>query len=289
MIGGKVLIIDADSQRPFAGEWLREHQFEVNVAAPDASAVLQAEHSRPDLVLFRAPSNLDLFDTLLPASEASGSFIAVIVDSKLSPDGRKAVLALKADGFLNDSSPRDESVALIRALIRRKRLTDSLRLAAVKPASPLVASALEKGSANISAAGEMKAPFRDRSPELYRELVRRYEEGIQLVLQHRIYKINDDVFEPFRQIAKTLFLASATARDAVELHYHTLRKIAPTPESPKAQAYLEVGRTTIIGLMGDLLTYYRNAYREENLNGDLCSSDAPELSKNQIEDESKDN
>jgi hypothetical protein len=106
---------------------------------------------------------------------------------------------------------------------------------------------------------EATAPLRERLPELYQAVLVRYEEAVKQVLHHRIYKINDDVFEPFRQIAKELFVANATARDAVELHYQTLRKIAPTPESPKAQAYLEVGRTTIIGLMGDLLTYYREA------------------------------
>jgi hypothetical protein len=106
---------------------------------------------------------------------------------------------------------------------------------------------------------EATKPLRERSPEVYQAVLVRYEEAVKQVLHHRIYKMDDDVFEPFRQIAKELFLANATARDAVELHYQTLRKIAPTPEAPKAQAYLEVGRTTIIGLMGDLLTYYREA------------------------------
>jgi hypothetical protein len=41
-----------------------------------------------------------------------------------------------------------------------------------------------------------------------------------------------------------------------------------------------VGRTTIVGLMGDLLTYYRTAYQKQNPNGKSSSSDAPELLKN---------
>ena len=102
-------------------------------------------------------------------------------------------------------------------------------------------------------------PLRERAPELYQSVLARYEEAVKQVLHHRIYKINDDVFEPFRQIARELYLADATARDAVELHYQTLRKIAPTPEAPRAQAYLEVVLTTIIGLLGDLLTSYREA------------------------------
>jgi hypothetical protein len=106
------------------------------------------------------------------------------------------------------------------------------------------------------------ASLRERCPQVYKAVLHRYEDAINQVLQRRIYKMNDDVFEPFRQIAKELFAANASARDVVELHYNTLRKIAPTPDAPRAQAYLEVGRTTIIGLMGDLLTLYREAPRE---------------------------
>jgi hypothetical protein len=118
-------------------------------------------------------------------------------------------------------------------------------------------------------------PLQDRSPELYKDLLHQYEQGIKLVLQHRLYKMNEDIFEPFRQIAGQLFLARATARDALQLHYQTLRKIAPTPETPGAQAYLEVGRTTIIGLMGDLLTLYRNTARDPSLANPNPASQEP--------------
>ena len=114
---------------------------------------------------------------------------------------------------------------------------------------------------NLPGAGtkNKSTPLRDRSPEVYRDLLHRYEEAVKQVLQHRIYKMSDDAFEPFRQIAEELFRANATARDALELHYQTLRRMAPAPDAPRAQAYLEVGRTTIIGLMGDLLSCYRDA------------------------------
>jgi hypothetical protein len=108
--------------------------------------------------------------------------------------------------------------------------------------------------------GGRSAALRERCPALYQEVLCRYEQAVKLVLQHRVYKINEDAFEPCRQIARQLFVANATARDAVELHYQTLRKITSTADSGKAQAYLEVGRTTIIGLLGDLLMYYRDAH-----------------------------
>ena len=116
-------------------------------------------------------------------------------------------------------------------------------------------------------------PLRDRSPEVYKTVLAKYEEALKQVLQRRIYKINDEAFEPFRRIAKELFLANATARDVVELHYHTLRKIAPTPDAPAAQAYLEVGRTTIIGLMGDLLTFYRDSGQSNEFDRQAANDD----------------
>jgi hypothetical protein len=124
-------------------------------------------------------------------------------------------------------------------------------------------------------------PLRDRSPDVYKAVLAKYEEAIKQVLHRRIYKINDEAFDPFRRIAKELHLANATARDVVELHYHTLRKIAPSPDAPAAQAYLEVGRTTIIGLMGDLLTYYRDARPTNELDQQSSGNDDSRLERAQ--------
>jgi DNA-binding response OmpR family regulator len=270
----RVLIIDSDpDRRARTCEKLRSHRYDVIEAASESAALGKGHEQKPDLALLRVGSRIDFFYEFAAVSQHSGTFIALVMERNFSPVFRKEVLALKADGFINEELPEDEWIASIHAFLRQKQAIDELKHAggsrekARTETKPGV-----RQEANSSARGnEAVAPLRDRSPDVYKDVLHRYEEAVKLVLQHRIYKIDDDVFEPFRQIAKQLFLVDATARDAVELHYQTLRKIAPAPDAPRAQAYLEIGRTTIIGLLGDLLTFYREADRnypkENSLNG----------------------
>jgi DNA-binding NarL/FixJ family response regulator len=259
----KVLIVDDHPQRVTQFlDWLRG--LELLEATSAITALASAEHDKPDLIILRIGLGIDLFHKLAGVAKRTGTFVAPIVERSFSPDLRNEVLNLKADGFIFDESPGDEKRAAIEALLRKKQVIDELQKetqnTGPEPGGTGVVSESPIGNPESKA---ISRPLRERSPALYQEVLRRYEDGIKLVLQNRIYKVSDDIFEPFRLIAKQLFEADATARDAVELHYQTLRKIAPTPDAPRAQAYLEVGRTTIIGLMGDLITCYRETSRNQ--------------------------
>jgi DNA-binding NarL/FixJ family response regulator len=264
--GGKILIVDPDGRRRAStAEWLREHRFSIAEAESDSVALDRLRQQNPDIVLLRfGPAlSVDAFQQFAGVVEIHGSFIIPILDRHLTIPERAQVLALDAAGFLNDELPREELLASIRGLVRQKQTMDELK------------RMFETGhdEKRVETVPKPSAPLRERMPQLYKAVLAKYEEAIKQVLQRRIYKINDESFEPFRQIGRELYLANATARDAVELHYHTLRKIAPSPDAPRAQAYLEVGRTTIIGLMGDLLTFYREARREDfsvNKNSDAA-------------------
>jgi len=248
MSTGAVLILDHDPQRRSQlGERLRASQFSVGETSSASMAITQAHHDKPDLILFRFGPQSTIQDFQKATAELPGAFIVPWIERNFSAKLRNEILNLNAPGFLNEDLPADESVATVRALLRQKRALEQRNGSHTAPPTH---TAHQNGGAT---------PLRERAPELYKAVLSRYEDAIKQALQHRIYKIDEDVFEPFRLIAKELFLANATARDAVELHYQTLRKIAPTPDSPRAQGYLEVGRTTIVGLMGDLLTYYREA------------------------------
>jgi DNA-binding response OmpR family regulator len=271
MAAGNILMIDADAQRgELACEWLRGQQFEAALSTT-AFAVAAIQKTKPDLVLLRIDAGaVESFHSL--SRVLSDVFIVPFIERGFSQKLRDEVMALQAVGFLNDELPRDELLASIHAFIRQKRAIEQLKQAIgyrdsrdEAEANPSFGQSGNPGSlADIANTIDTAAPLplRERSPHIYKTVLARYEEAIKQVLHHKIYKINDEAFEPFRHIAKDLFHANATARDAVELHYNTLRKIAPTPDSPRAQAYLEVGRTTIIGLMGDLLMFYRDSRRE---------------------------
>ena len=243
--------------------------------ASPKEAITAAQQKVPDVVLLRLGPGLDLFHEMTEILPQS--FIVPFIQRDFSPSLREEALTINAHGFLNDELPLDEWMASIHAFMRQKQLIDDLKKGNKSAEASAGARARQ---ANKEAAAQVAPPpagapmaLRDRLPELYQDVLRRYEEGVKLVLQHRIYKMNDDVFEPFRQIARELFLADATARDAVQLHYQTLRKIVPSPDAPGARAYLEVGRTTIVGLLGDLLDFYREGRRNNALEGSSKKSD----------------
>jgi len=270
MVVRSLTIIDENPERrKNLREKLEASGFQVIESETVSSDSGTGQLGKPDLVLVRLGSSVESFHSLAARFHGSGTFLVPFIESGFSPDFRKKVLDLKADGFINEALPVDEWIAEINALIRKKRVIDKLNLALKGSASEEAGSQQRE---NTSERRNLDLPLRDREPELYQNMLSRYEEGVKLVLRRRIYKINDDAFEPFRQIAKQLFLAKATARDAVQLHYQTLRRMAPAPDAPRAQGYLEVGRTTIIGLMGDLLTYYRDDH--------MAGSPATDFKKN---------
>lgn len=259
MASGLILCFDPNApRRALICDCLRAESFEVQEVSSESTTLSTIQQSRPDILLLALESNPQFFHKVQSIGELLNPLIVPIVDDTLQPGVRGQILKLNADAFLNADLPRDELAAAIRVLIRQKCLIDELK------------------RAPLASGGENSPPLRERLPQLYQAVLARYEQAVKQVLEHRIYKISDDVFAPFRQIAKELFLANATARDAVELHYHTLRKIAPSPEAPRAQAYLEVGRTTIVGLMGDLLSYYREAGRAQSFNDENFSKSAEE-------------
>jgi DNA-binding response OmpR family regulator len=248
----KILVAGVDPEwRARMCDWLRGDGFVVGDADSENAAVERCLGEKPDLVVVRFGGGIGagFFQQLTTVVESLGAVVIAIIDRAMSAEEQARILALRVDGFVNGDLTRDEMIASVRAFIRQKQAMDGLKRLAEKSD---VDKPISKSSASL----------RERCPQVYKAVLHRYEDAINQVLQRRIYKMNDDVFEPFRQIAKELFAANASARDVVELHYNTLRKIAPTPDAPRAQAYLEVGRTTIIGLMGDLLTLYREAPRE---------------------------
>jgi hypothetical protein len=106
-------------------------------------------------------------------------------------------------------------------------------------------------------AGAGDAPLRQRSQPAHTVVAKTYEGLLLRALESRVYKTNADVSGSLRQLAGELYDLNATARDIIEIHYETLRKVAPAPEQPKAQALIETGRLTLIELLGYVLASYR--------------------------------
>jgi hypothetical protein len=95
-------------------------------------------------------------------------------------------------------------------------------------------------------------------PELLDALKPIYERLLSEALEQRVFKVDHDISGRLRNVAQQLYENNATPRDVVELHFNTLKRLIPDPESPRAQGLLEIGRLTIVELMGYVLTGYRN-------------------------------
>jgi DNA-binding NarL/FixJ family response regulator len=264
---GTIIIVDSsDVRRASTCEWLASNRVEAIGVSSGAEAMAHAKTTPISLILLRLVSaggvEIDLFHELRRSS-VSDPLIGVVMERELTAAQKARVLSLKADAFISGQISKEELLASILALIRQKRRLDLLEQSRSKKSQSSrglpVADGRDVQTNGFGPAKIVHAPLRERLPDFYMDLCLHYETAIKQALQHRIYKQTEDVFAPFRQIAKELYLASATARDAVELHYQTLRKIAPEPATPRTLGYLEVGRTAIVGLLGDLLTFYRDA------------------------------
>lgn len=104
--------------------------------------------------------------------------------------------------------------------------------------------------------------FRMRNLNEFARLVGEYVALLESEYDQRVY-----AGEPARpgrvtRMADDLYAHGATGRDVIELHYTALRKLAPTPDAPKAQGYMEVGRLTILETLSHLLFRYRLVARK---------------------------
>lgn len=100
-------------------------------------------------------------------------------------------------------------------------------------------------------------PLRQRAAEEHIEISRAYMDLLTRAVEGRVYKVDGDVSDELRTLAKILHELDATARDVIEIHCQTLRKVAPIPEAPRAQGFIDTGRLTLVELLGHLLTAYQ--------------------------------
>ncbi len=102
--------------------------------------------------------------------------------------------------------------------------------------------------------------LREGLPDTFDELVRRYEELMDLALERRAYKVEHDVSGNLRAVVEQLGYLKAGPRDVVEIHATALKRQTRKATHAKAQAYAEEGRLMVLELMGYLVTFYRNYF-----------------------------
>jgi PAS domain S-box-containing protein len=100
--------------------------------------------------------------------------------------------------------------------------------------------------------------LRESRPTVFLNLQAHYERLITRALEEKIFKMPNEVSPGLEALAERLAEFKASPRDVIEIHHAALKRLAPSPAEPKAQGYLEVGRLTIVELMGHLVSVYRD-------------------------------
>jgi len=101
-------------------------------------------------------------------------------------------------------------------------------------------------------------PLSRALPETFRELTARYAQLLDLALEQRTHRVDHRLSDALRALADELGFLHAGPRDVIELHTAALKSRLAEAQAPKAQAYIDEGRMTVLELMGHLVAYYRS-------------------------------
>ncbi len=218
---------------------------------------------------------------LTPISTAKGAFIAIFVRDITSLE--KQVIDRTAE--LHQSNQK-----LQAEIIERKRIENDLRQLTEKLAQreeqlTNELRSLEKVSnspdTSLTAEAFGLTPLEKAVPETFAELVERYSEIIDLILDEKTYQVNHQSSDLLRSLTHQLGFLNAKPYDVVSLHANALRQKMINATYAKKKAYIEEGRIVVLQIMGYLVAYYRNHRIGSQYVPDSIKPDAP------LENESK--
>lgn len=110
---------------------------------------------------------------------------------------------------------------------------------------------------------QLAGSFKKRLPQTFERLSDQYQTVLNRALDNRIYKVRNEVSPSLRRISMELSQNSASPRDVVDLHCATLERVSPDLRDARAQGFVEVGRMTVLELMGNLVSDYRQQLLEK--------------------------
>ncbi len=105
-----------------------------------------------------------------------------------------------------------------------------------------------------------KVPVKEEFSDIFTDLVGSYNDLLEKAVDKRIYKSNHTITEGLLSISEKLGFLKAGPRDVVELHSEVIKQKIGNINFAKAQLYIEEGRLTLLELMGNLVSFYRNYY-----------------------------
>jgi len=149
-------------------------------------------------------------------------------------------------------------IEIVADLTERKKVEDAnLRIEQLEQELESLArlSPPQRTAATAQAFGLQ--PLEQSSPDLFKQLVCRYGDLMELAVEQRAFRVKHDISGKLQDIAEEIGFLQAGPRDVVEIHTSALRKKTGAANQARAQIYIEEGRIMVLQLMGHLVSHYR--------------------------------
>jgi len=154
----------------------------------------------------------------------------------------------KVVGFIEIVADLTERKKVEEANLRIEQLEQELKsLARLSPPQRTAATAQAFGL----------QPLEQSSPDLFKQLVCRYGDLMELAVEQRAFRVKHDISGKLQDIAEELGFLQAGPRDVVEIHTSALKNKTGAANQARAQVYIEEGRIMVLQLMGHLVSQYR--------------------------------
>ena len=219
--------------------------------------------------------NVILLDLLLPDSNGIESLLQVkeissnipIIVLTGSEDETLVVKAFQfgANGFLHKKNlEKNLLIYAIRLAIERQQYNNNWEQTQQKQQREKELQGLEllanQGKTSVTARMFGSDALRESIPDIFEELVQDYANLLEIALEERAYKVENNLSEYLRKLADKLGFLKASPRDIIDIHTKALREKSQNVTLAKSQAYVSEGRLMVLELMGYLTSYYRRYY-----------------------------
>lgn len=102
--------------------------------------------------------------------------------------------------------------------------------------------------------------LQESAPKFFDSLVQNFEEILDKSLEKRIVRMEYNVENELRRMAEKLGHVKAGPRDVIDIYLNALAGVSQNAPPQKKQAYAEEGRLIVLGLMGNLVSFYRRYF-----------------------------
>jgi DNA-binding response OmpR family regulator len=216
-----------------------------------------------------------LLDLNLPDSTGLGTLSSLHTQAPQAPivvltglaDEALSVKALQAGAqdYLVKGQANSELLSrAIRYAIERQRLLGELESSQQREREARELASMEqisRGSQHsVTEQSFGVLHLRESAPEYFDALVKHFEKNLELSVEKRILRVEHNVDEELRAMAEQLGSVKAGPRDVIDIYLLALKTLSKDAKPQKAQVYAEEGRLLVLGLMGNLVSFYRKYY-----------------------------